>query len=80
MCKRNGESVDHLFSTVRLLAFRSLSYLEGKKWLKFRGLQEDFIGAEVIFLFYSLYTWTTVFLAPLVISFNDFLVLFSPSR
>jgi hypothetical protein len=29
--------------------------------------------------FYFLYTWTTAFLAPLVIRFNDFLVLFSPS-
>jgi hypothetical protein len=30
--------------------------------------------------FYSLYTWIIAFVAPLVISFNDFLVLFSLSR
>jgi hypothetical protein len=29
------------------------------------------------FLFYSLYTWNAAFLAPLVIRFHDFLVLFS---
>jgi len=29
------------------------------------------------FFFYSLYTWTAAFLAPLVITFLDFLVLFS---
>jgi hypothetical protein len=29
------------------------------------------------FLFFSLLSWTTAFLTPLVISFNDFLVLFS---
>jgi hypothetical protein len=28
--------------------------------------------------FYSLYTWTAMFLASLVISFNDFLVLYYP--
>jgi hypothetical protein len=32
-----------------------------------------------LFSFNSLYTWTPAFLAPLVISFNDFLVLFSLS-
>jgi hypothetical protein len=32
------------------------------------------------FFFYSLFSWTVAFLAPLVISFNDFLVLFSPSN
>jgi hypothetical protein len=31
------------------------------------------------FFFYSLYSWTATFLAPLVISYNDFLVLFSSS-
>jgi hypothetical protein len=35
---------------------------------------------EIIsFFFYSLYSWMTAFLAPLVISYNDFLVLFSSS-
>jgi hypothetical protein len=34
---------------------------------------------ELKSFFYSLYTWTAVFLAPMVISFNDFLVLFSHS-
>jgi hypothetical protein len=29
------------------------------------------------FFFYFLFTWTASFLAPSVISFNDFLVLFS---
>jgi hypothetical protein len=29
--------------------------------------------------FYSLFTWTAAFLASLVISFNEFLVLFSTS-
>jgi len=31
------------------------------------------------FFFHSLYSWTAAFLAPLVISFNDFLILFSSS-
>jgi hypothetical protein len=31
------------------------------------------------FFFYSLYSWTAAFLAPLVISYNNFLVLFSSS-
>jgi hypothetical protein len=29
------------------------------------------------FFFYSLFSWTATFLSPLVISFHDFLVLFS---
>jgi len=32
---------------------------------------------ELKTFFYSLFTWTAAYLAPLVISFNDFLVLFS---
>jgi len=31
------------------------------------------------FFFYFLYSWSAAFLAPLVFSFNDFLVLFSSS-
>jgi hypothetical protein len=31
----------------------------------------------ITFFFFSLYSWTAAFLAPLVINFNDFLVLFS---
>jgi hypothetical protein len=31
----------------------------------------------ITFFSYSLYTWTATFLTPLVISFHDFLVLFS---
>ena len=30
--------------------------------------------------FYTLYLWTTTFVSPLVISYHDFLVLFSPSN
>jgi hypothetical protein len=41
--------------------------------------KERTIEELISFLFYSLYSWTAVFLAPLVISFNDFLVLFSSS-
>jgi hypothetical protein len=33
----------------------------------------------IFFFFYSLYSSTAAFLTPLVISFNDFLVLFSSS-
>jgi hypothetical protein len=33
----------------------------------------------ISFFFYSLYSWTAAFLAPLVISYNDFLVLNSSS-
>jgi hypothetical protein len=33
----------------------------------------------ISFFFYSLYSWTTAFLAPFVISFNDFFILFSSS-
>jgi len=36
---------------------------------------EEFIS----FFFHSLYSWSAAFLAPLVFSFNDFLVLFSSS-
>jgi hypothetical protein len=32
---------------------------------------------EELKTFYSLFSWTAAYLAPLVISFNDFLVLFS---
>jgi hypothetical protein len=32
---------------------------------------------EKLKTFYSLFTWTAAYLAPLVISFNDFFVLFS---
>jgi hypothetical protein len=52
-------------------------HLEGKNRSKFRGLRKDVGGAQVIFLF-SLHL-TTPFLAHLLIVFNDFLVLFSPS-
>jgi hypothetical protein len=41
--------------------------------------KERTIEELISFLFYSLYSWTNAFLAPLVISFNDFLVLFSSS-
>jgi hypothetical protein len=33
----------------------------------------------ISFFFHSLYSWSAAFLAPLVFSFNDFLVLFSSS-
>jgi hypothetical protein len=33
----------------------------------------------ISFFFHSLYSWSAAFLAPLVISFYDFLVLFSSS-
>jgi len=32
---------------------------------------------EELKTFYSLFTWTIAYLSPLVISFNDFLILFS---
>jgi hypothetical protein len=41
--------------------------------------KERTIEELISFFFYSLYFWTTVFLAPLVISYSDFLVLFSSS-
>jgi hypothetical protein len=41
--------------------------------------QERTIEELKTFFFYSLFSWTAVFLVPLVISFNDFLVLFSHS-
>jgi hypothetical protein len=41
--------------------------------------KERTIEELIYFFFYSLYSWTAAFLAPLVISFNDFLVLFSSS-
>jgi hypothetical protein len=41
--------------------------------------QEKTLQELKSFFFYSLFTWTTTFLAPLVISFKDFLVLFSSS-
>jgi hypothetical protein len=41
--------------------------------------KERTIEELISFFFYSLYSWTAAFLAPLVISFNDFLVLFSSS-
>jgi hypothetical protein len=41
--------------------------------------KERTIEELIFFFFYSLYSWTAAFLAPLVISFNDFLVLFSSS-
>jgi hypothetical protein len=41
--------------------------------------QERAFEELIFFFFYSLFTWTAVFSVPLVISFNDFLVLFSSS-
>jgi len=41
--------------------------------------KERTIEELISFFFYSLYSWTAAFLAPLVISFNDFQVLFSSS-
>jgi hypothetical protein len=41
--------------------------------------KERTIEELISFFFHSLFSWTTAFLAPLVISFNDFLVLFSSS-
>jgi len=38
--------------------------------------QERTIEELKTFFFYSLFSWTAAFLTPLVISFNDFLVLF----
>jgi hypothetical protein len=41
--------------------------------------KEKTIEELISFFYYSLYSWTIAFLAPLMISFNDFLVLFSSS-
>jgi hypothetical protein len=34
---------------------------------------------ELESFFYTLFLWTTAFISPLVLSYHDFLVLFSPS-
>jgi hypothetical protein len=39
--------------------------------------KERMIEELKTFFFYSLFSWTVAFLAPLVISFHDFLVTFS---
>jgi hypothetical protein len=39
--------------------------------------KERTIEELITFFFFSLFSWTAMFLAPLVISFNDFFVLFS---
>jgi hypothetical protein len=39
--------------------------------------QERTLEEHNTFFFYSLFSWIAVYLAPLVIRFNDFLVLFS---
>jgi hypothetical protein len=39
--------------------------------------KERSIEGLVSFFFHSLYSWVAAFLAPLPLSFNDFLVLFS---
>jgi len=44
-----------------------------------RQFEERTIEELISFFFHSLYSWTAAFLAPLVISFNDFIVLFSSS-
>jgi len=41
--------------------------------------KERTIEELISFFFYSLYSWTAVFLVPIVISYYDFLVLFSSS-
>jgi len=41
--------------------------------------KERTIEEPISFFFYCLYSWTAAFLTPLVISFNNFLVLFSSS-
>lgn len=41
--------------------------------------KERTIEELIFFFFHSLYSWSTAYLAPLMLSFNDFLVLFSSS-
>jgi hypothetical protein len=41
--------------------------------------KERTIEELISFFLHSLYSWTAAYLAPLVISYNDFLVLFSSS-
>jgi hypothetical protein len=52
-------------------------------WRERNGRQfedkERTIEKLISFFFYSLYSWKAAFLAPLVLSFNVFLVLFSSS-
>jgi hypothetical protein len=51
---------------------------EGNEITKISNQERTLKELKCLF-FYSLFTWTTVFLAPLVISFNDFLIIFSSS-
>jgi hypothetical protein len=41
--------------------------------------KERIIKELISFFFHSLYSWTAAFLAPIVINYYDFLVLFSSS-
>jgi hypothetical protein len=122
MCKKNGESVDHLllhcdaacilwnvnfkhFSLAWVIPRRVVDlftcwWTGGRPrsavvwkivtccliWCLWRERndrqfedKERTIEELISFFFYSVYSWTAAFLAPLVISFNDFLILFSSS-
>jgi hypothetical protein len=59
----------------------SLPYVEhvdGKNDRNFKN-QEKTLEELAFFFFFCLFSWTAACLAPLVISFTDFFVLFSPS-
>jgi hypothetical protein len=42
-----------------------------------RNFEDQEMTLEEIKTFYTLFTWTTAYLAPLVLSYNEFLVFFS---
>jgi hypothetical protein len=49
-------------------------------WCLWREQNNRNFKDQELKIFYSLYTWIAAYLAPLVISFNDFLILFSFSN
>jgi len=122
MCKKNGESMDHLLLHCEVACILwnaifsrfSLSWVIPRRvvdlfacwwmgghsrsavvrkifpccllwclWMEHNDRQfedkERTIEELISFFFYTLYSWTAAFLAPIVISYYDFLVLFSSS-
>jgi hypothetical protein len=69
-------SVTVYMGRLTLLMISRLFIKKKKKKKKKRPAE---IEELISFFLHSLYSWTAAYLAPLVISYNDFLVLFSSS-
>jgi hypothetical protein len=66
-----------LLLCIKWFILASCSVFGGKKRQKFQGRERKLTELESFF-FFTPYLWIAVFIAPLVFSFHDVFVLFSP--